>query len=481
VTDLLRSLGVFTRSTSGCIGVLLVVAAVGNCAIGAEDWPRFRGVNGSGISTSHGLPVEFGPEKNVVWKVKAPPGSSSPVISHGQLFFSSFEGDRRTLHCLDAATGKPLWTHSVTKLREEAPTRPNGPATPTPACDGQSVFVLYPDVGVLGYSTSGQEKWRVDLQPFHSMHGISSSLVVVDGLVIVVADQLAGSYMAAYHADTGKVAWKLDRVDGIIGGYSTPSVYRPSGGAPRLIVSGPLEVVGYDAATGKRLWWVDGVTNTPISLPVVWHDRVFVCETVAEPIPFSILASFDKDKDGKISLAEVKSNLPMLRLLERIDKGWGNGKGVVGPAEWDKAFGSMVNKGGLVAIELGGSGDLTQTHIRWTYRKGMPSISSALVYDDLVYVVRDGGILSTFEATSGKLVKQSRVQPHSRKYYASPIAADGMIFLLDIEGGLSVVKAGRDWQHLATNELGEPCWATPAISDGRLYVRTDKAIFCFGK
>ncbi|HUE14754.1 MAG TPA: PQQ-binding-like beta-propeller repeat protein, partial [Planctomycetaceae bacterium] len=145
----------YARSISVCAGVLLLVAAFGNCAIGAEDWPRFRGVNGSGISTSHGLPVEFGPEKNVVWKVKTPPGSSSPVISRGQLFFSSFEGDRRTLHCLDAATGKPLWTQSVTKLREEAATRPNGPATPTPACDGQSVFVLYPDVGVLGYSTSG--------------------------------------------------------------------------------------------------------------------------------------------------------------------------------------------------------------------------------------------------------------------------------------------------------------------------------------
>ena len=187
-------------------------------------------------------------------------------------------------------------------------------------------------------------------------------------------------------------------------------MYRPSGGSPRLIVSGPLEVVGYDAATGKRLWWIDGVTNTPISLPVVWHERAFVCEAVGEPVPFSILAPYDKDKDGKISLAEVKSNVPMLRLIERIDKGWGNRKGLVGPVEWDKAFGSMVNKGGLVAIELGGSGDVTQTHVRWTYRKGMPSISSALVYDDLVYVVRDGGILSAFEADSGKLVKQARLQ-----------------------------------------------------------------------
>ena len=115
----------------------------------------------------------------------------------------------------------------------------------------------------------------------------------------------------------------------------------------------------------------------------------------------------------------------------------------------------MVNKGGLVSIELDGTGDVTQKNIRWSYRKAVPSISSALLYDDLVYIVRDGSILSTFEAASGKLVKQARLQPHSRQYYASPVAADGLIFLLDVEGGVSVVKAGRDWKTLATNELGE--------------------------
>ena len=215
-------------------------------------------------------------------------------------------------------------------------------------------------------------------------------------------------------------------------------------------------------------------------MPIVWHDRVFVCEALGEPIPFSLMASADKNKDGKISLEEVKSNVPMTRLVERIDKGWGNHTGVIGPAEWDKAWATMLNKGGLVALELGGTGDVTKTNIRWTYGKGMPSISSPVIYDDLIYVVRDGGILSTFEAASGKLVKQARLQGHGRQYYASPIAADGKIFLLDTEGGLSVVKAGRDWTTLATNELGEACWATPAISDGRLYVRTDKSIYCFG-
>lgn len=469
------------RSNGARVALFVVLAASVNCVPGADDWPRFRGVNGTGVSTSHGLPVDFGPKKNLVWKIESPRGTSSPIIAGGRLYFTSYEGDRRTLHCLDPATGATLWTRSVTKVRRENATPPNGPATPTPTTDGDSVFVLLPDVGLLCYTAAGREKWRVDLPPFHSMHGIASSLIVVDGLVIVVADQLAGSYVAAFKAETGKMAWKSERIDGVLGGYSTPSVYRSSGGSAHLVIPGPLEVVSYEAATGKRLWWIDGISNNPIAVPVIWHERTFICEAVGEPVSFSHLAPFDKNKDGKVSLAEVKSDVSMSRLVERIDKGWGHHTGVIGAEDWDKAFGSMVNKGGLVSIDLDGTGDVTQKNIRWSYRKAVPSISSALLYDDLVYIVRDGSILSTFEAASGKLVKQARLQSHSRQYYASPVAADGLIFLLDVEGGVSVVKAGRDWKTLATNELGESAWATPAISGGHLYVRTNKSLFCFGK
>jgi outer membrane protein assembly factor BamB len=472
---------VTAASKSLLIGVLLLVAVTATRDATGEDWPRFRGANGTGVSTSRGLPTEFGPEKNVAWKIEAGKGSSSPIISHGRLFFTSFDGDERTLHCLDAATGKLQWGRSVKKIRVEIASRPNGPATPTPASDGENVFVLYPDVGVLCYSALGQEKWRITLEPFHSMHGVASSLVTVDNLVIVVVDQLDGSYIAAFKSDSGALAWKTERVNGITGGFSTPAVYRPSSGPAQLVVSGPFEVVGYEVATGKRVWWINGITNAPISVPVIWHNRAFVCEPVGEPVPFAMLAPYDKDKDGKISMAEIKSDVTMSRLLERIDKGFGNHTGFVGAAEWDKAFGKFVNKGGLVAIELGGTGDATQTNIRWSYRKAVPYIPSALVYDDLVYVVKDGGILSAFEAASGKLVKQARLKSGGRRYDASPIAADGLIYLLNADGGMNVVKAGRDWKLLTMNELGEPCSATPAISDGRLYVRTAKSLFCFRK
>jgi outer membrane protein assembly factor BamB len=469
----------FLRSSSLCFGFLVALASVADRTRATEDWPRFRGVNGSGLSSSRGLPVEFGPKKNVVWRVDALPGTSSPILSGGHLYYSSFKGDERTLTCLDAATGKRLWSRSVKKARTENATPPNGPATPTPVSDGANVFVLYPDVGLICYSSSGDEKWKADLGPFRTVYGLASSLVTVDGLVIVVVDQAADSYIAAFQADSGKRVWKSVRVDGMFGGYSTPCLFKPPLGTTQLVVPGPLEVVGYDPATGKRLWWVNGVTNAPIAVPVIWRDRAFVCEELGEPLPFSMLAKRDTNKDGKISLDEVKSSVPMTRLVERIDKNFGNHQGIIGPAEWDKAWATMTGIGGLVSLRLDGAGDVTKTNIGWNYKKGMPLIPSPVIYDDLVYVVRDGGILSAFEAATGKRVKQGRVESHGRQYYASPIAADGKIFLLDTEGNLTVVKAGRDWTPLATNELGEACWATPAISDGHLYVRTDKSIYSF--
>jgi outer membrane protein assembly factor BamB len=467
-------------STAIRISLILGSVAVTQHMSWGEDWPRFRGDNGSGVSTSHSLPVEFGPAKKLVWKIDASHGSSSPIVSKGLLFFTSYKGDERTLHCLDAATGKERWSRSVKKSRQENATPPNDPATPTPATDGESVYVLYPDVGVLCYSTSGDEKWRAELEPFRSMHGIASSLVTVDNLVIVVADQLAGSYIEALHADTGKVAWRSSRADGVAGAWSTPAVYRPKKGPSQLVVTGPIEIVGYEAASGKRLWWVTGITNAPISVPVILGDRLFVCEAAGERLPFSLMASFDKNKDGKITVDEVKSNIAMQRLVERIDAGWGNHKGEITSVEWDKAWGTLMSKAGLVAIDLGGSGDVTKTSVRWANNKGVPSIPSALLYDGLIYTVKDGGIFSAFEAETGKLIKQARLQPGGKQFYVSPVAADGLIYVVDTEGKVTVIKAGRDWKQLKTNELGEPCFATPAIADGRVYVRTSKSLYCFG-
>jgi outer membrane protein assembly factor BamB len=446
-----------------------------------EDWPRFRGPNGTGVSGSEGLPGELGPETNVIWGADSGDGSSSPVIARGRLYFTSFEGDVRTVHCLDAATGKPIWSRSVEKARTENASRPNGPATCTPAAGGESLVVLFPDAGLFCYSASGTERWRVDVGPFHSMHGIAASPVIEGNKVLLLADQLRGSFLAAYDLATGELAWKQERLDGLTGAYSTPAVFTLPGGAAHVVASGPGELCGYLVATGQKAWSAPGLTNSPVSVPVVSGNRVFVCEPVGKAESISMLAPLDANKDGRLSLEEAKASVPMFRLLERMDTDWGNGDGVVEVSEWDEAFAGFVNKGGLVAVELEDAGDAVKPRVQWSYLKTVPYVASPLVYEDVLYLAQDGGIVTTVDPKSGEILKRGRLKQGAKKFYASPVAADGKVFLLDTAGQMTVLRAGAQWEQLATAALGEPCFATPAICDARLYIRTQRKIYCFGK
>lgn len=446
----------------------------------AAEWSRFRGPNGSGVIESQALPVEFGSEKNLHWKVDSGQGTSSPIVSGGCVYYSSFAGGDRTLVCLDAATGAAKWSQAVKKVRDENYTPTNNPATCTPVVDGPRVFVFFPDAGIFAFSVDGTQLWTKDLGPFQSMHGLGASLVVVDGRLMVLVDQLRDSYLAALDTATGEEIWRQSRVDGLAGAYSTPVVHVASDGRTELLVAGPLDFAAYDPASGDKLWWA-GVTNAPIGVPVLAGTRAFVCEPPGgEFPPFASVAALDRNKDGKLGLEETKANVAMHRLLERIERQHGNGDAGVDAAEWDKAWSTFDGRGGLAAVELGGKGDVSETHIKWTYRKALPQIPSLIVIDGLLYAVNDGGVLMALNIESGEVVKRDRLKGATGSYYASPVAADGKLFFVNTEGKVSVIKPGRDWEVLATNDLGEDCYATPAIADGRIYFRTDKSLFCFG-
>ncbi len=467
------------RTTASAALLLLTLLAA---ALRAEGWPRFRGPNGTGVSSTQGLTTQFGPETNVAWKVDAGNGSSSPVIVGGRLFFTSFEADTRSVHCLDAATGGTLWTASVEKVRDEDASRPNGPATCTPAADATNVVVFFPDAGLFCFSSSGTQCWRADVGPFYSMHGIGASPIIAADKVALLADQLKGSYLAAYDLATGEPAWKVERFDGLTGAYSTPSVLKAQDGSTHIVASGPGELCGYLATTGEKVWAVLGMTNAPVTVPILSGSRIFCCEPVGAISPISMLSSLDKNQDGRYSLEEeVKTSIPMYRLLGRMDKEWGNDDGVVEASEWRKAFGGRVNKGGLVAIDLEEAQHAVQTQVRWNYRKAVPYVASPVVYENVLYSVQDGGIVTTLDPENGEVLKRGRLKQGGKRFYASPVAADGKVFIVDTAGQMSVLRADAQWEHLATNVLGEPCYATPALYDGRLYVRTSRTLYCFAK
>jgi outer membrane protein assembly factor BamB len=457
-----------------CLGVLA-----------ASDWTRFRGPNGAGVSPDRGLPTEIDRDRNVLWKIKTPKGNSSPIVTEGRLCITGYEGDERIVLCYDAGTGAPLWRRSVTRAFAEIANPENGYTTPTPATDGKFLFVFLSDFGLISYSLDGKERWRVPLGPFGGVQGMAESPVYVEGLIVLPVDTPEQAYLAAFDAETGKLVWKKERPIGFLGAYTTPAVYKPADGPTQIVVAGAVELTGYQARTGERLWWVRGVTNAPAAPPLIVGDAVYTLEPTGNGAPpfKQMLEQFDKNKDGKIALSEItgdgiNDNI-MRRIFKSVDKHVGNGNGVVTEEEWTAAFQLSRADGGLVRTRLGGKGDVTATNVVWRYMKGLPYVTAPLLYNGILYVIRDGGILTTINPETGEQLRQDRLKDAIGQYYASPVAGDGKIYFVSLDGKVSVVRAGADWEKTSSGDLEERVVATPAIAGSRIYVRTESALYCF--
>jgi outer membrane protein assembly factor BamB len=453
----------------------------------AQEWAQFRGPNGSGISATKNLPVEFNPQKNVLWKTPLPQGHSSPVLGTDKIFVTGFEGNHLFTIALDRATGKELWKKEVPRNRQDNLQKPNNPASPSPVTDGQNVFVFFQDFGMLAYDKNGRELWRVPLGPFNSAFGMAASPILVEDKVILPCDQDTNSFMIAVDKKSGKTKWKINR-PGIISGYSTPILYKPKDGGLQIIVAESFQLSAYAVATGERVWWVKGLACEMKSVPTVKDDVLYVNGwgfpenqqgKQVKVMPFAeALAQGDADKDGKLSLAEGVDNRTKNKVYFGVFDL--NRDGKLDAGEWNMYEAMMASENGLMSIKLGGRGDMTDKAVRWKYTKPVPQVPSTLLYKGVLYMVNDSGILISFNPETGEVIKQGRLKGAIDKYFASPIGADDKVYLISQDGTVSVVKAAGEWEVLAVNALEDECFATPAIADGKLYVRTRSAIYCFG-
>ena len=448
----------------------------------ASDWPRFRGPNGTGISADRGLPEEIDRNKTALWSVKTPKGNSSPIVVRGHLYLTAHEGDERIVLCYNSATGKQLWRKRITKARMETFNPLNGPATPTPATNGQDIFVFFPEFGLVAYTRAGSELWRTPLGPFTSIQGLAASPLFVEGKIVLLVDTPEEAYLEAFDASTGRRAWRTERPVGVLGSYATPTLYTGKGEPTQIVVAGATELTGYQAKSGEKLWWAHAVTVFPAAPPFIAGDSVYTLEpaSIVWP-PFSAVHKlFDKNNNGRIELSESAADQIWARSLKSVDKNLGNGDDVVTEAEYAQSTTDESKGGGLIRTRMGGRGDVSTSHVVWRYTKGMPSLTGALLYQKLLYTIRTG-IVSTFDPETGKLLRQARVMEALGDYYASPIAGDGKIYLVNLEGMVAVLKAGTDWKVLSTCDLGEQVIATPAIADRRIYIRTAGTLYCFAK
>ena len=449
-----------------------------SAAAATNDWLQFRGPNGTGVADGPTLPAQFGAKKNLAWKASVPFGRSSPVVAADRVFLTASEGDKLITLALDRKTGKLLWRRDVVRARHTPIYKANDAASPTPVSDGKNVFVFFAELGLISYGPGGSERWRVPLGPFNSFYGMAGSPVLAGNTLVLVADQRANSFILAVDARNGKVLWKKDRTN--YDGFSTPVVYTPKNGPAQLLVLGSNTLDAYSLDKGERLWWVTKVGTYPKGVPALSGDMVYVNGEGADepflPAYEESLKKYDKDNDQRVQHEEMKSD-PFEEHFGWIDA---NSDGYIDRAEYDFVrTGTSTSGHGITAVRLGGSGDLTPTNVVWRLKKSYPNIPAPLIYRDVMYLMKEGGIVTSLNPATGEVLKMGRTPEALEEYYASPVAADGKIFMVSASCKVTVLKAGAQWEVLATNDLDEECWATPAIAGNSLIIRTRASLYSF--
>lgn len=458
----------------------------------APQWAGFRGNNGAGIGTTKALPDALDPESTLMWRVEIPSGYSSPVVAGRNLFLTgaTFESVERQLHgtlatlCLDASTGAIRWVKEL-EFRGARPGQ-NSPAAPSPVTDGERVVALFHHFGLVAYDMAGNELWRQPIGPFNIPHGMSTSPLLHEDLVVLQVDQDNGAYLVAFDKKTGAQRWRVER-PGVTHSYATPAIVQPASGPAQVVVSGTLQVCAYALTNGEKLWWMDGSAWQSKSVPIFAEGRCYMNAFMPSPSEMeysSFEGSFeerltgnDADHDGKISQAEYgDAKLHEIWFLFDQDR-----DRLLDAKEWAFALASNDATGGLFAIQLGGKGDVTKTHVDWRIddRRTLSDLTTPILVGKTLFIVQEGGILTSLEAATGKVIKQERVgQPDP--YFASPVAGDGKLFLASQSGILTVVRAAPDWEELSSHALeDEEVWATPALAGKAVYVRGKSALYCF--
>jgi outer membrane protein assembly factor BamB len=468
------------------VGAVAALVLPLTAAAPPDEWKRFRGPNGSGLSEAVRVPTEFGPDKNLVWRLPLPQGHSSPILYGNRIYLTGMRADEALVTlAIDRLTGKVLWEREAPKVKTKVVDKRNNPASPSPAVEEDGVYVFFPDYGMVAYDGSGKELWAMPLGPFNNIYGMGASPVIVGDHVILACDQSLGSYIMAVNKRTGRVAWKVDRPEAK-SGHSTPILWRGPDGRDQVLLPGSFLLTSYDAATGKKLWWVGGLSFEMKSTPVISGDTIYVNgygapvndpgNKVSVPMADEVWKTADKDGNGVISQVEFPKFTPAFWfVVADLDT-----NGSLTKDEWAYYRAALDSENGMLAIRLGGSGDMTDSAIRWKYQRSVPQLPSPLVYRGVLYMVNDNGIVTTLNPETGEVIKQGRLTGAPGAVFASPVAADGHIYFSTEAGAIVAVSPGGDLAVRSVNALNEEVYATPAFADGRIYVRTTQALYAFG-
>lgn len=404
-------------------------------------WPQFRGPDSAGIGDGK-PPVNFGPNQNVLWKTPIAAGLSSPIVWEGRIFVTEFNRETRELAtlCIDRATGKVLWRRAVQPAQIEKVHEISSPAGSTPVTDGERLYVYFGSYGLLCYDLNGNLKWEIRLPIPENPYGAVASPIVA-GDLLVLNHQGKDAYLLALNRQTGKTVWKTDRSK-FQYGWSTPVRWRHDGIDEIVVLGGDFEpnqrLMAYNLADGTERWWVAGLPPCGKSTPVIGGGMLYFAapDIIMEP-------------------AAEKRN------PERAAQMYAN------------------NASRLVAVKPGGKGEVNQTNVAWSEKKGVPGVPSPLYYEGRLYTFQNGGIVYCRVAGTGELLYTGRLGAPGY-YYSSPVAADHKVFIGSADGELVVLDGGQTMKILATNKLDGAIYATPALIEDKIYVRTENFVYAFG-
>ncbi len=449
-------------------------------------WPQFRGPNCSGVSESAHPPTVFGPGTNQLWKVAVPGGMSSPVVWKDRIFLTTFDGTRLEVRCHGRKDGALLWQQAVpVEKMEEFHSTEGSPAASSCVTDGSRVVSYFGSYGLICHDLAGKELWRHPLPLAETAGGFGTggSPTLAGGLVVVNRDMLKSCTLLAVDLKTGKRVWETARPD-VRQSYGSAMVWK-NGGVDEIVMSGSLKLKGYDLKTGAERWSLSGMPSFTCTTPVAGDGLLFFAGWAPgkgdAPMPSfeQMAAGMDKNKDNAITPDEVKGT-PLESFFRAQDVN-GDGKLTADDIEGMKkmmAGGENV----LVAVRPGGKGELGETAVAWKQTRGLPYVPSPLYYRGRVYLVKDGGMVSSFDARTGRVAYQQERLNALGNYYASPVAADDRIIVASLNGKVTVFAAGGDAPKILHQaEFGERIGATPALAGDQIYIRTPTSLYAFGR
>lgn len=408
---------------------VLVTISIATCTlVSAENWTRFRGPNGQGISAETDLPVEWSATKNVVWKSAIPGnGWSSPIVHDDYVFLTTTTDEGSSCHvvCVDRINGEVVWDKKVHRQETGAKRAQNSYATPTPVTDGKKVYAVFADGAIVAVDFTGELVWKNSDIKFHSLHGLGASPILAGDQLIMPFDGSSPdertigwkvpwdqAVVLSLDTSTGQVRWKGQRGKSRVGHVSPILV---DDGA-QVVSAGGDRVQGHDVKSGDRIWSIysqgEGVTPSP----VVGEGLIFTSSGFEEPT--------------------------------------------------------------IRAIRMGGKGEVTETHIAWETKKGVPAIPSLLYVKPYLYSITRDNVLHCVESSTGNI---AWVQRLPGTYSASPVFADGRIYILSEQGVTLVLRPGPRYDEIRRNRLEEECLASMAVSQGQFFIRTAESLYCIGR